>query len=251
MAQIAGSPIQQCGQSEPAPVTEGPSDNSHWLQFRFRATASDPNDDSSGYAIEDSKGFRLTHPSGAVENGVLSQGELYRSGVPEGCYELTFCCFTGCAWSGSVYSGEPTLTMTVDIEGFPDGTDVNFQVFERFQSPQAEPLFETTEVAFGGKATTQWKYEQKLGEPPGGQFVFQAQINEKRVVSDPVTIRRYPLSEARGIQQRLKELGYDCGPTDGVLGSKTKAAVKAFQEDHPPLAADGIPGPLTQSELAE
>lgn len=34
------------------------------------------------------------------------------------------------------------------------------------------------------------------------------------------------------LQTLLKKLGYDCGPVDGVLGEKTKAAVKDFQSDN-------------------
>lgn len=38
-----------------------------------------------------------------------------------------------------------------------------------------------------------------------------------------------PLSEVSGVQQRLTNLGYDCGPADGQLNSRTKAALRAFQ----------------------
>lgn len=36
---------------------------------------------------------------------------------------------------------------------------------------------------------------------------------------------------------------------DGIFGSKTEAAVEAFQKAHPPLFADGIVGPKTQALL--
>lgn len=54
-----------------------------------------------------------------------------------------------------------------------------------------------------------------------------------------------------GIQQRLKNLGYDPGPIDGIYGPLTAAGVRAFQEDYPPLAVDGICGPLTTAKLKE
>jgi uncharacterized protein (TIGR02594 family) len=50
------------------------------------------------------------------------------------------------------------------------------------------------------------------------------------------------------IQRRLKALGYDPGPLDGVRGRLTIRAIKAFQADRK-LAADGIVGPLTTVEL--
>jgi hypothetical protein len=57
-----------------------------------------------------------------------------------------------------------------------------------------------------------------------------------------------PVEEAAGIQARLTNLGYDCGDLDGIIGPKTKAAIRLFQEDEG-LAADGIAGPKTQTKL--
>lgn len=54
-----------------------------------------------------------------------------------------------------------------------------------------------------------------------------------------------------GIQMRLKNLGYDTGPIDGIQGPITTAAIKAFQADNPPLAVDGICGPKTTAKLIE
>ncbi len=51
------------------------------------------------------------------------------------------------------------------------------------------------------------------------------------------------------IQRRLKTLGYDPGPLDGVRGRLTIRAVKAFQSDRK-LVADGIAGPKTAAALA-
>ena len=48
----------------------------------------------------------------------------------------------------------------------------------------------------------------------------------------------------RDIQTRLKQLGYDPGPIDGINGPRTKAAVRKFQSDQG-LTVDGIVGPNT------
>ena len=53
-----------------------------------------------------------------------------------------------------------------------------------------------------------------------------------------------------GIQEALEKLGFYTSAVDGVLGDATKAAVKAFQTQHPPLAVDGWPGTKTQAALA-
>ena len=50
------------------------------------------------------------------------------------------------------------------------------------------------------------------------------------------------------LQQRLKDLGYSIGKVDGIFGSQTQKAVKAFQKDNG-LAADGIVGSKTIAKL--
>lgn len=50
------------------------------------------------------------------------------------------------------------------------------------------------------------------------------------------------------LQTKLTALGYDCGGIDGIFGSKTFAAVKAFQKANG-LAVDGYAGPDTFNAL--
>lgn len=50
------------------------------------------------------------------------------------------------------------------------------------------------------------------------------------------------------LQEALNKLGFKCGNADGIFGSKTKAAVMAFQSAYG-LKADGIVGAKTRSEL--
>jgi N-acetylmuramoyl-L-alanine amidase len=60
-----------------------------------------------------------------------------------------------------------------------------------------------------------------------------------------------PDNGVSGIQGRLHNLGYNTGPIDGILGPLTKAAIRAFQADNPPLVVDGICGPKTRAKLIE
>lgn len=50
------------------------------------------------------------------------------------------------------------------------------------------------------------------------------------------------------IQTKLKQLGYDPGPIDGIYGTKTTSAVKLFQS-RAGLTQDGVVGPQTWSAL--
>jgi hypothetical protein len=52
----------------------------------------------------------------------------------------------------------------------------------------------------------------------------------------------------RKLQDRLRELGCDPGPSDGDFGPKTEAAVRAFQQKEG-IDVDGIVGPDTWKHL--
>ena len=54
--------------------------------------------------------------------------------------------------------------------------------------------------------------------------------------------------EWRSVQARLRELGFDPGPVDGIRGRRTIGAVRRFQESRG-LAGDGIVGPDTVRAL--
>lgn len=50
------------------------------------------------------------------------------------------------------------------------------------------------------------------------------------------------------LQEKLNSFGYNCGKVDKIFGSKTLAAVKAFQKAHN-LVVDGVVGPKTWAKL--
>jgi uncharacterized protein YcfJ len=63
------------------------------------------------------------------------------------------------------------------------------------------------------------------------------------------TCARYDPAVA-DLQRSLKRSGYDCGPVDGIMGSRTRQAIMNFQRDRG-IQADGIPGPLTRAKMGE
>jgi len=58
-----------------------------------------------------------------------------------------------------------------------------------------------------------------------------------------------PDPQIHGLQAKLKGLGHDPGPLDGILGPRTRAAVRAFQRVSAHLKVDGIPGRATLAAL--
>jgi len=58
-----------------------------------------------------------------------------------------------------------------------------------------------------------------------------------------------PSDRVRAMQLNLKSLGYDPGPADGLMGPRTRAALKRYQEDRG-LTADGKPTQLVMERVA-
>ena len=66
--------------------------------------------------------------------------------------------------------------------------------------------------------------------------------------TQPTVYRGSRGDAVRKLQELLNKKGFDCGAVDGIFGSKTYAAVAAFQKANG-LSADGIAGPLTWGKL--
>lgn len=54
----------------------------------------------------------------------------------------------------------------------------------------------------------------------------------------PIPSERMALADIQRAQQRLNDLGYNAGPADGIAGSGTRAAIRAYQQQQG-LVADG------------
>ena len=77
---------------------------------------------------------------------------------------------------------------------------------------------------------------------------YKKASNQKRKL---LNLAKAPsLDDVKGLQQTLKNLGYDPGPIDGIFGDRTKAAVEAFQKDAK-ITVDGVYGTQTQRTLQE
>jgi Putative peptidoglycan binding domain/LysM domain len=91
-----------------------------------------------------------------------------------------------------------------------------------------------------------------IDEPiPPDASSAQLSLKDGKIVKQLVLGALDPIDTVSGYQARLRNLGYACGPVDGVAGPLTARGVRAFQDDHPPLEVDGICGPKTQAVLLD
>ncbi len=110
---------------------------------------------------------------------------------------------------------------------------------------------------FGAKtyaAVTAFQKANSLGvDGIVGKLTWAKLYDATPVNVTPVTTQPMLRTGSRGdavrkLQEMLNAKGYTCGNVDGIFGSKTYAAVLAFQKANG-LAADGIVGPLTWGKL--
>ena len=92
-----------------------------------------------------------------------------------------------------------------------------------------------------------WQYSS-TGSVPGitGNVDMDLYYGEV-AVSYPVLRKESRSADVRILQEKLNSIGYHLA-TDGIFGSKTDEAVRAFQADHG-LAVDGVVGVRTWAEL--
>lgn len=110
---------------------------------------------------------------------------------------------------------------------------------------------------FGAKtyaAVTAFQKANSLGvDGIVGKLTWAKLYDATPVNVTPVTTQPMLRTGSRGdavrkLQELLNAKGYTCGSVDGIFGSKTYAAVSAFQKANG-LAADGIVGSLTWAKL--
>ena len=64
---------------------------------------------------------------------------------------------------------------------------------------------------------------------------LETEVRLKPASGQPVVPEKTQIranEEVKSIQIVLNNLGYDVGPADGIMGSKTREAIKLYQQDH-------------------
>jgi len=121
---------------------------------------------------------------------------------------------------------------------------------------ESESLAEAAAYASGASLMKEAAEESSLfdetGESPDSAAETEPGAAPASAVTPPEVFRLLQKGskgdDVRALQLRLQELGYDPGTPDGIYGSGTKEAVKAFQKRNS-LSADGIAGQQTQDRL--
>lgn len=164
----------------------------------------------------------------------------------------------GAAVNKSVGAGQATLNrrrIQIFLQSFP-GTnaqsgikDLDFTVAVNGGPPRI------------GRTSADGKIEIRLA--PGETATLNVLGSQYQI--DLNTVGLHPISELRGVQQRLNMLGYGAGVlespapgTSAVLArtgfnqtESTERAIINFQADHEPLLIDGVAGGRTQPRIQQ
>lgn len=81
-----------------------------------------------------------------------------------------------------------------------------------------------------------------------GVCAYNSQTSKTTTTTKKLTASSSKTSSNKILQKRLNELGFNCGAIDGIIGKKTKAAIKSFQKSKG-LVVDGIVGKNTKGAL--
>lgn len=81
-----------------------------------------------------------------------------------------------------------------------------------------------------------------------GVCPYSSKASTKKTTTSSKKSSTTKSADIKKAQQKLNELGYNCGKADGIMGKKTKAAIKKFQKDKG-LTVDGVLGTKTKGAL--
>ena len=169
---------------------------------------------------------------------------------------------------------DPNLLFPGDVVFIPEKklktVSVSTEQKHRFQIPAPSRVLRLVLEDLDGNTMASEPYDLDIeGEVVSGVTGPDGLIERAipmNAVNGVLTTKRYtwpltvahlnPVNDAQddgitGIQARLRNMGYDPGKIDGIAGPRTEEAVRAFQEDNPPLKVDGVCGPQTRALLVK
>jgi len=197
-------------------------------------------------AISDESGFELVHPDGTKEDRKLSGGRFRKDGVQSGSYRFRFRYIEECRWRVTQAHPGDVIPLRVLTSGMPDGTQVTLKIYSALRSAGEPPIKELQSSVSGNQGTAAWTFEPVEGEVPSGQFVCEAEVDHNWATSSILAITPCPVETARGVNQRLRQLGFAVGPEEEVLNTE---ALNDFRKSHGLDDAGGEISALTEVML--
>ncbi len=159
---------------------EPSQDAGHWIEFQFVDKADLP----VGGAHFEFEGSDKKKSRGVVQ----SDGIVRREGIPSGSCTVRLFSVSNAVWSKDEARSGEKLTLSADVEGFPDGTEAKFIIYERDLAGSDDVITAIDAEVEGGKVETEWEYEyteedesESSGGPSGyshPEYFFVVQVED-------------------------------------------------------------------------
>jgi hypothetical protein len=108
--------------------------------------------------------YKLKDPDGNETRGTLA-GQIKRTGVSEGQYEVRLAAIKKAEWSAKKAKRSETVKMGAEVVGFDSGAKATFQVFRRDSNRADRPIDTISDVDVSGDTVeADWQYEYREGE---------------------------------------------------------------------------------------
>lgn len=158
-------------------------------------------------------------------------------------------------WDGSVWRLAPgrAASATPGLSNHGLGQAVDFHAGVQTAGSPEHRWFQANAPAYGWDWTEgrrngepwHWTYETALDRHKRDKALSAGTTKAAATTAAPAPGR---VATIRDVQAALAALGYDPGPADGTVGTKTRAAVRAYQADAG-LSVDGIAGSTTRTRM--
>lgn len=127
---------------------------------------------------------------------------------------------------------------------------LRIRIYDEFGKPAKNTQYELVIHGVNNrKGTTSGDGELRLSIPPTATEARLFLGEHRREISLYLG-GLDPLTETSGIQARLANLGYTPGPIDGLMGPRTRQAIRDFQDQYA-LTVSGQPDDATRAKLKE
>jgi uncharacterized Zn-binding protein involved in type VI secretion len=181
---------------------ESTTKREHWVEFQFV--------DKAGLPVGGVQ-YKFADPGGKESEGVLKlDGIVRRDALPSGQCKLQLFSVSNARWSKKKAQVGEKVKMTANVEGYPVGTPVLFQLYRRdIGRPDFSVSTEET-ITQPGKAEAEWEYQYEddtknvrkgekkwLNGYSAPEYYFEVLVGRNKARSDLLGYRDYLEIELR------------------------------------------------------